>query len=412
VVGDPADLSAVYYNPGGFALNDTTEFLLAGLGVEFTSLKVKDVVAEGGDLTKSTTRLVPSLIAGEIPIKRERHRFAYSLLTRHRGELQAFAKIVETGDFFELPELSLVSNSKELTTQLSEYWIGGTWSWRARPSFGVGVSTFVAVRNQRASSQGLLQILSTENRAGVFDVGAAYKYQHWRMLWKIGAAGELASWKLGVTATIRSWSLGGTGDVTVNRTVVGQIVDENGDPLTSIATNVQFKVPATYQSPFSVAVGATRRFGSTSLHLSAEWFESISLYKVVAAEPFEAQSSGEMVDPSVFQDLDSVTNVAIATEHVFESGTRMYAGFHTDFSAANESPTANMTYSKWDLYHVSGGATFDFRGTALTLGADFAFASDTVKTDPDDPFRPVTLPDNAQVRATRLTLILGFNFSL
>jgi hypothetical protein len=74
VVGNPADLSAVYYNPGGLALNEATEFLLAGLGVEFTSLKVKDVVAPGADLSKSSTRFVPLLIAGEIPLQREGHR--------------------------------------------------------------------------------------------------------------------------------------------------------------------------------------------------------------------------------------------------------------------------------------------------------------------------------------------------
>ena len=224
VVGDPADLSAVYYNPGGLSLNDATELFLAGLGIELSSLTIKDVVADGGDLSKSSTRFVPSLIAGEIPIKREGHRFAYSLLTRHRNDLDAFTKIDLPGDFFDVPTLSLVSNSASVQTELSEYWVGATWSWRARPSFGVGVSTFIAARNQRAASEGFLQILSTDNRAAVFNVSSGYKYQHWRMLWKIGAAGQFALWNLGVTVTTKGLGLGGTGSVTVNRTAVGQAV--------------------------------------------------------------------------------------------------------------------------------------------------------------------------------------------
>ena len=53
-----------------------------------------------------------------------------------------------------------------------------------------------------------------------------------------------------------------------------------------------------------------------------------------------------------------------------------------------------------------------FAGSILTLGADFAFASDSVESDLNDPFRPITLPDNADVWFSRLTVILGFNFSL
>ena len=132
----------------------------------------------------------------------------------------------------------------------------------------------------------------------------------------------------------------------------------------------------------------------------------------MAAEPFEAQSSGEIIDPSIYQDLDRVTNVAVAGEHAFESGTRMYLGFHTDFSGASRDPVANMTLAKWDLYHVSGGATFELKGTDLTLGADLALANDTVQTDRDDPFQSITLPDNTDIHFSRLTVILGFNFSL
>jgi len=412
VVADPADLSAVYYNPGGLALNEATEFLLAGLGIELSSLVVRDALGEGGDLAKTETQFVPSLIAGEIPIERAGHRFAYSLLTRHRNELSAFAKVDLPGDFFELPELRLLSSSLEINTELSEYWLGGTWSWRVRPGFGVGVSTFVAGRNQRAATDSSVQLLGSDNLAAAAVVGSGYKYQYWRLLWKIGAVGQIARWNLGVTVTTKGLGLGGTGDVSVNRTIVGQTVDEDGTPLTSIATNVQYRIPADYRSPFSIAVGASRSFGATRLHVTAEHFEAVGPYKVLPAEPFTAQSSGvTIIDPSVVQSLDSVTNVALAAEHVFASDTRAYVGFHTDFSGASRDPSANLALAKWDLYHVSGGATFDVRGTALTLGADVAFASEKVQSARDDPFRPVTLPDDTDVDVARVVVILGFNFS-
>jgi hypothetical protein len=354
---------------------------------------------------------VPSLIAGEIPIEREGHRFAYSMLTRHRNELRAFSKVNLPGDFFHLPAVSLVSNSLSLHTELNEYWVGGTWSWRARPNFGVGVSTFVVSRSQKSATDGLLQVLTTENYAAVLDANSGYKYNDWRLVWKIGAAGQIADWNLGVAVTTRGLGLYGSGDVTSNKTIVGQTVDAEGNPLTFIATDIQHNVEAEYRSPFSIAGGASRAFGATAVHLSVEWFEAIGLYQVVKAEPFAAQSTGEMIDPSVNQALDSVINVGVGTEHLFDSGIRMYAGFHTDFSGASRDPAANLTLSKWDLYHVSGGATFDFQGQDITVGADIGFASDTIQGDPEDLFRPATLPHEVEVGFSRITLILGFNFT-
>ena len=46
----------------------------------------------------------------------------------------------------------------------------------------------------------------------------------------------------------------------------------------------------------------------------------------------------------------------------------------------------------------------------MGMGANLAFGNDTLGTDTDDPFRPVTLPDDTEVRFSRLTVILGFNF--
>ena len=412
VVGDAADLSAIYYNPGGLALNESKELLLAGLGIDFTNMTIKDAVAEGENLAKSSTRFVPSLIAGEIPVDRDNHRFAYSLLTRHRSDLRMFAKLDLPGDALAVPTVSLVSNTLAIETDLSEYWLGGTWAYQARPSVGVGVTTFLAVRDQRGSTDSFFQVLGTENRAGVIASSVGSKYRHWRLLWKIGAAGQIADWALGVTATTRSIGLFGSGDVTSNSTLVGQAVDAQGRPLTFIASNIQHNVAADYRSPFSLAVGASRTFGSTTLHFSTEWFEAVSLYEVLDAKPFASQSSGIEIDAAVREQLNSVVNIGVAAEHVFDEGLELYFGFHTDFSGTSRAPTSNLSFSKWDFYHVSGGATFGFQGTDLTLGANLALASDTVSSDADDPFRPVGLPDDAEVSAYRLTLILGFNFSI
>ena len=55
VVGDPADLSSVYYNPGGLSLVDQTELLLAGLVISIGNTTLEDAVGPGADSGSSGT---------------------------------------------------------------------------------------------------------------------------------------------------------------------------------------------------------------------------------------------------------------------------------------------------------------------------------------------------------------------
>ena len=410
VVGDPADLSSVYYNPGGLALMDAPELLLAGLVVKFSGLTIADAVADGTDLTSTQTALNPSLIAGEIPVAGPRHRIAYSILTRYQYQLQGLAKVDVSGDDFELPTVALVSNAFRFANQLSDHWIGGTYAYQASDNFGIGATMFVAIRNQSAQSQNFLQLLSTDDRAGISDLATGFTYRHFRVIPKIGAAGRFLDWNVGVTVTAPSIGLGGSGDTFNNKTLVGQTLTPEGNPLTEIATDTQVGLGADYRSPLSLAAGAARTFGSTSVHLSAEWFDAIDLYTVIDSQPFQGQTSGETIETAVRQELDSVVNVALGVEHVFGSGVKGYGGFHTDFSAASPDTLSNLSVALWDLYHFSGGATFDAFGQDFTLGANLALGSKIIDKRDDDASQLIGLPDSADVSVYQITVLLGFNF--
>ncbi len=154
VVGDTGDLSAIYYNPGGLVWNDADEFLLAGLGIEFTRVTFRDALADGVDLSKSSGRLVPSLVAGEIPGGGERHRFAYSILRRHGTDVQTSSAVNRSADPSEPSSPVFVSNSLQLESEVSEYWFGGTWAYKLHSNVGVGVTTFLARRSRRAAVGG------------------------------------------------------------------------------------------------------------------------------------------------------------------------------------------------------------------------------------------------------------------
>lgn len=411
VVGDPMDLSAVYYNPGGMALMERAELLLAGVVLNLAGTRIADAVGEGGDLSNRTFDLAPSLIAGEIPIERPNHRFAYSYLTRHSAGLRAFAKSDLSGADFGLPDLKLLSNSLLIDTKLREHWAGGTWAYRLAPGWGIGASTFLAMRSQRSLLINNVQLLNASNQAAIAAVTNAYDFSTVRLLWKIGVAGHFQRWNVGITVTTPGLGLFGGGETSSNLTIVGQAVDDEGKPITEIATNVQTGLPAEYRSPASIAVGAARTFGSTTVHLSGEYFHSVAPYAVVESQPFIGQTSGEEFDTAVIQALDGVFNVGMGLEKVFSDDLRAYLGFHTDFNAASEDPRANLSVTKWDFYHVSGGATFRIGEEHFTLGADLAFANNAIEVPENDPFRPVGFPDQTDVSAFKVTILLGFNFA-
>jgi len=112
----------------------------------------------------------------------------------------------------------------------------------------------------------------------------------------------------------------------------------------------------------------------------------------------------------VIDEADSVFNVAIGVEQIFNEGLKAYVGFHTDFSAATENPAANLTYSQWDLYHIGGGATFNAMSTDFTLGVVAALGNSIVQQEQEQTFPPLGLPNGTEMSIQRITFILGFNF--
>jgi hypothetical protein len=155
-------------------------------------------------------------------------------------------------------------------SRLREYWFGGSWSRKIGDRIGFGVSPFFAVRNQRARAQALTQALGEGGQGGIAITSQDFDYQHWRFLMKAGVSTDWERWKLGLTVTTPSLGLFGSGNSGLDRSAVGQDVDQDGSSVTEITTDFQEGLPADYDSPFSIAFGGARSFGRSRIHLSAE----------------------------------------------------------------------------------------------------------------------------------------------
>ena len=133
---------------------------------------------------------------------------------------------------------------------------------------------------------------------------------------------------------------------------------------------------------------------------------------MIEAEPVEPQVGDEPVVPSVTESLESVFNWAVGVQHDFPGKFGGYVGFRTDRSAAPEASMSNSTLSFWDIYHVSGGATFTVGRSSFTMGLIYAWANDTappLRLSPQT-FTSAPAPED-EVAYRRLTFIIGFELS-
>ena len=119
----------------------------------------------------------------------------------------------------------------------------------------------------------------------------------------------------------------------------------------------------------------TTLFQSTTVHLSAEWFDAVAEHPVMNPASFTAQSPAIPDSVEVINSLDAVIDAAVAVEHVFSPRLRTYASFRTDQSSRPSDTQRTIAVGAWDIHVLAFGATFRIRGSDFTLGVAYGFGS-------------------------------------
>lgn len=412
VIGSVFDLSAVFYNPGRLSLVTDPRLVLAGNVFRFSQITVENAFGSDVDLRNTRVGGVPSLFAGELRFKfLGSHRLAYSFLTRQDFDFEVSERLDLRGAETPDPALDLFTAGFLFDQNMDEYWAGLTWSHTLGRKMGLGVTTFLAVRDQRSRLQTLAQAVDTSGAAGIALQQEGYKYQHWRLLWKIGLGGNLGNWDLGLTVTTPSVGIAGSGRAAYDETLITQDLDGNGISFSDVTSSTQKDLPVTYKSPLSVGGGAAYRKGPARIHASAEWFDAVPAYDVLEPDPVILPDT-TMAAFGLTQEFTSVANVAVGAEYQFRPKLTGYLGFRTDKSAIDGTVSGNTSLSRWDIYHVSGGGTFNIGASDFTVGGIVAWGSDVTNTGIEfvpGGGSPIDLPDQLPLKFFRFTFILGFS---
>ncbi len=417
VVGSVVDVSATYYNPGALALIAEPELVATSKVFELTQLALQPDVGTQIDLDNLRFDLAPGFVGGIAPFAfLGDDVLGYSIFTRH--QFKANMDAVRVGTLDELPEVTEEGDYLgliHLRQDMSEFWVGVTWSRRLGRRAAIGVSTYVASRNHKYTNRTLFESMDVLLEGAFSTREIFWSYWDYRLLWKVGIAAEWQGVSLGFTLTTPSISVFNSGRALINLAQSGVDTDGDGADDQFFATTFQESLSASFKSPLSLGLGASYSpRGSTTIHFSTEYFAKVNERSVMELADFEIQSSGDTVSASLNQKLDDVLNFALGVEHELSPTVTGYASFRTDFSARPAATPGMATVSSWDLYFITAGSAFRVGTADLTLGVAFGWGGDTIEGEgPSLPSGPqdglvIGVPETLKVKYRTLRFILSF----
>jgi len=406
-IGGGGDISAVFYNPGQIAFARSSEVLLSASTYELQQLKYVNRSELEGEISSSHFGSSPSLVAGDFGGSGgSATRFAYSILSRQafNADLRYRGRL-DVDSLGEVADLGYAAFDLHSRPELSETWAGVTVSRQISPTFGLGVTTTVAVRSQSASSEFFVQGLASDTVGVIGMRRYDFDYTHWGLLAKVGALWQTDTWGLGVTVTTPRLTLFGSGSVGLFNGYVDQGALNGSREFVSTA---QEDISARYRSPWAIGFGAHRAFGKTRVYASGEWYDAVATEAVLDAEPVTSEIAGREVNVDAVQDGRSIVNGGLGVEHPLSDTFVAFLALRTDFTTATESPRPNTSFTRWDLMHVSTGTTFRIAKSDFAIGVDYAFGSeDEIAIIP--PGTPeLRIPLVADARISSLSFLLGY----
>ncbi len=405
VIGSVSDLSATYYNPGAIPLFDDPKVILSAKVYQYEKIKVINGAGENKDLSHSSISPSPSFVAFKVKIdSTQRNKLAFSVLTRQsmKFKLETRQTKQDTGN-------TIINGGISAFQDFDEIWAGATYSHKVSNIIGLGLSPYVAYRNQNSRLQIVVEELQADTGIASLFVLKSYNFSNYRALAKAGIAVNLKPLTFGLTITTPSLNILGSGSFGFNNF----INDPDSVSNNVYETNAQDSLKTTYNSSWAMGIGAAYWGKKINIHVSAEWYNAVKKFHPITLKPFYSPTSGNIVQNEINQQFESIINAGIGMEYKLNDKWSIAGSFITDFSSSIKSLKSNISLTGWDIYHVSAGSNFSIGRAEITLGLSYSFGSDDIKQVADientggfgNDIQPT-----AEVHFTRLKVLFGFVF--
>lgn len=417
VIGSVEDLAATYYNPGALGLVDDPDFILSARVAGYESLKLETEETPSRTASSSSFGLVPNLFAGIIPLGPDsKTQLAYSSLVRQRMDRKLIGRVRDVSDVIgDIPGDEVLAGETGFWQDLKELWFGVTWSRQLDEHTGVGVSSYLAYRGQTVRSQTIAQALTESGDIAALNYISEHSYWNYRLLWKAGLLLDYSPLKIGFTVTTPSVRLFGKGSSFFNVMVTGIDIDGDDRLDQRILNDFQKDQKARYHSSWAVGTGLSYEIDDITIHFCGEWYNNVDRFDVIDTRNFIDPTTGDTLRNAVVHEMRDLVNIGGGVELPIFEWMEGFGSFVTDISAVGPETRSNISVSRWNIYHATGGALFTIQDVQLMGGITYSFGRRTLTwplslISPDEDI--IDRPDNVRFSYDSVRFLFGFSFQL
>ena len=430
VLGGAEDNTMIYYNPGALGFLDESSISINANAYRVENIKVENALGNEADFKSGQIGSVPLLAGGMIRTGSEKWKVGYAFIAPVDFKFKGVARVEGNYDLVDDSEsvgLEETVAEAALDNKTSELIVAIGIGHKINENWSVGLSNLFTVRSlsyQRSLSTYIFLNQDVNPLIGTNILQNA-DYYNVRYAAKLGVVYQKNQWDVGLTVTTPSLNLFGQGSVASNIAVRNlKLIDDNR--ISGVATARQAELKTKFKSPFSVALGTNYTFGRSHLGVAAQYFAGIDIYDVMEPSPGSFVRPIDLA-PQLQSDeflrlqsaAESVLNIAIGYEYEVSESLSILGGIRSDMSYYNEelNEVAGIkpTISNWDIYHFSGGVTFNRKSSSLSLGLLLSTGTNgnyeqSGSFDPENPDLVAGSTTITKATYSSFGLLLGYTF--
>lgn len=372
VVSSVQDETAIYYNPGAFALYGQSGVSLSLITPSYSILRTTDYLGDGTSFLDRRGDFAPGLIAAAIkPFKTDRLILGATSLTRYRSSVNYEDRLVN-----RLSDEEVFVGQLAFNRRLNETWLGGSISWEPTDKLAIGISNFFTFRGENISLSFKKEIVNADDPVQILEGWRNESEFRYRvdggLISKLGIIWDPDVFVLGFTYTT------GLRSAVVQRgryALDDQKLFDNGE--TTVTSNVISQDLDGYRPPRSFAGGISFEQGTSEVSISMEYFTAVTPYSLFSAvdDPLDGQGNINVATQvNITSSSQEVLNLALGIKRSYSEDKDLYVGFRTDLSPDNLIDLGDgisFLANSPDIFHLSLGLAKRYLKSQFSIGVDY-----------------------------------------
>jgi len=431
-----SDNSAIINNPGGIGFNAHNSLSMTTNAYSLDNNKLLDGAGSGLNMSSITPISIPLILSGVFKYpKLSKWSAGYALLDKSHFNFkssQRFDGLFNVLTDTYSPGMEEFVSQIDIRNNLTEMWAGISVAYRINEHLAVGVSNFLAYRDQSSSYVYTARAIRNNVQQGLDIVSANallnISYYNVRNILKLGISGRFDKLSAGISITLPSFMLYSNGTVNSDLTGVNVLLDSVQQQRASfVANDRQTNLKAKFKSPASISAGINTALGKkTRLYVTGEFFLGIAPYMVISPKPSAYIRPGNLTVTnssdflSVAGGAAPVFNVAVGLQTQLSNRFSFLCGVRTDnsyFTSKADDIGNQISITSCSIYHGTSGVMMKRNKSDIYIGLKGSYGRNRTKqianiNSPSDNFLMTGTIGDTYYRHYSLSALIGYNHYL